>query len=177
MNECPFDSGGYFIINGSEKVLIAQERMAANHVYVFSKAPPSPITFLAEIRSAVERGGKTISTMQIKLFSRNREKSLNNTIKATLPYIRNDIPIVIVFRALGVVPDRDILQHICYDFNDTQMLEMLKPCIEEAFVIQDREVALDFIGRRGTTTGLSRSKRTTYAQAVSYTHLTLPTKA
>ena len=166
LNECPFDSGGYFIINGSEKVLIAQERMAANHVYVFSKAPPSPITFLAEIRSAVERGGKTISTMQIKLFSRNREKSLNNTIKATLPYIRNDIPIVIVFRALGVVPDRDILQHICYDFNDTQMLEMLKPCIEEAFVIQDREVALDFIGRRGTTTGLSRSKRTTYAQEI-----------
>ena len=104
--------------------------------------------------------------MQIKLFSRNREKSLNNTIKATLPYIRNDIPIVIVFRALGVVPDRDILQHICYDFNDTQMLEMLKPCIEEAFVIQDREVALDFIGRRGTTTGLSRSKRTTYAQEI-----------
>ncbi len=46
------------------------------------------------------------------------------------------------------------------------MLEMLKPCIEEAFVIQDREVALDFIGRRGTTTGLSRSKRTTYAQEI-----------
>ncbi|KAN0060486.1 DNA-dependent RNA polymerase II [Thecaphora frezii] len=166
LNECPYDSGGYFVINGSEKVLIAQERMAANHVYVFSKAPPAPVTFLAEIRSAVEKGGKTISTMQIKLFSRNKEKTQNNTIRATLPYIRNDIPIVIVFRALGIVPDREVLQHICYDFNDTSMLEMLKPCIEEAFVIQDRDVALDFIGRRGTTTGLSRAKRTVYAQEI-----------
>ncbi|SNX86154.1 probable DNA-dependent RNA polymerase II RPB140 (RPB2) [Melanopsichium pennsylvanicum] len=166
LNECPYDAGGYFVINGSEKVLIAQERMAANHVYVFSKAPPAPVTFLAEIRSAVEKGGKTISTMQVKLFSRNKEKTASNTIRATLPYIRNDIPIVIVFRALGIVPDREVLQHICYDFNDTPMLEMLKPCIEEAFVIQDRDVALDFIGRRGTTTGLSRAKRTVYAQEI-----------
>lgn len=36
LNECPLDPGGYFIINGSEKVLIAQERMATNTVYVFS---------------------------------------------------------------------------------------------------------------------------------------------
>ena len=30
-----FAQGGYFVVNGSEKVLIAQERMANNHVYVF----------------------------------------------------------------------------------------------------------------------------------------------
>ncbi|KAK0554784.1 DNA-dependent RNA polymerase II [Tilletia horrida] len=166
LQECPYDQGGYFVINGSEKVLIAQERMAANHVYVFSKAAPSPVTFLAEIRSAVEKGGKTISTMQIKLFSRSKEKASNNTIRTTIPYIRSDIPIVIVFRALGIVPDREVLQHICYDFRDEAMLEMLKPCIEEAFVIQDRDLALDFIGRRGTTTGLSRMKRQNYASEI-----------
>lgn len=166
LNECPLDSGGYFVINGSEKVLIAQERMAANHVYVFSKAPPAPVTFLAEIRSAVEKGGKTISTMQVKLFSRQKEKATNNVIRATLPYIRSDIPIVIVFRALGIVPDREVLQHICYDFNDTAMLEMLKPCIEEAFVVQDREFALDFIGRRGAQTGVNRVKRQQHAQDI-----------
>ena len=41
--ECPYDEGGYFIINGSEKVLIAQERMAANSVYVFMKRQPSKV--------------------------------------------------------------------------------------------------------------------------------------
>jgi DNA-directed RNA polymerase beta subunit len=49
---------------------------------------------------------------------------------------------------------------------DAQMLEMLKPCIDEGFVIQDREVALDFIGNRGTTTGLSRERRIRYAQEI-----------
>ncbi|KAF8913099.1 DNA-directed RNA polymerase II, subunit 2 [Gymnopilus junonius] len=128
-----------FIINGSEKVLIAQERMATNHVYVFAKAQPSPINFLSEIRSAVEKGGKTISQFQVKMFHRNQDRRHTN---------------LVVFRALGVISDRDILEHICYDMQDSQMLEMLKPCIDDGFVIQDREVALDFIGNRGTTTGI-----------------------
>jgi DNA-directed RNA polymerase II subunit RPB2 len=183
LNECPYDSGGYFIINGSEKVLIAQERMATNHVYVFAKAQPSPINFLAEIRSAVEKGGKTISQFQVKMFHRNQERSvsfifyyhtasaesmsqLGNVMKATIPYIKVDIPIWVVFRGLGVISDRDILEHICYDMQDAQMLEMLKPCIDDGFVIQDREVALDFIGNRGTTTGLSRERRIRYAQEI-----------
>ncbi|OBZ78747.1 DNA-directed RNA polymerase II subunit RPB2 [Grifola frondosa] len=160
LNECPYDSGGYFIINGSEKVLIAQERMATNHVYVFAKAQPSPISFSAEIRSAVEKGGKTISQFQVKLYHRSQERSLGNVMKATIPYIKVDIPIWVVFRALGVISDRDILEHICYDMQDVQMLEMLKPCIDDGFV------ALDFIGNRGTTTGLNRERRLRYAQEI-----------
>ena len=148
--------------SNSEKVLIAQERMATNHVYVFAKAQPSPISFLAEIRSAVEKGGKTISQFQVKLYHRSQERSvrlqecdshvlcltsqlllqLGNVMKATIPYIKVDIPIWVVFRALGVISDRDILEHICYDMQDAQMLEMLKPCIDDGFVIQDREVSV-----------------------------------
>ena len=84
LNECPYDSGGYFIINGSEKVLIAQERMATNHVYVFAKAQPSPISFLAEIRSAVEKGGKTISQFQVKLYHRGQERSVSIQVNPRL---------------------------------------------------------------------------------------------
>ena len=42
--------GGYFVVNGSEKVLIAQERMANNHVYVFRKKQPSKFAFTSEVR-------------------------------------------------------------------------------------------------------------------------------
>ncbi|KAI9734401.1 MAG: DNA-dependent RNA polymerase II [Cirrosporium novae-zelandiae] len=164
-NECPYDQGGYFIINGSEKVLIAQERSAANIVQVFKKALPSPVLYVAEIRSAVEKGSRLISSMQLKLFAKAAQ-AFGQTIKSTLPYIKADIPIAIVFRALGVVSDEDILNHICYDRSDTQMLEMLKPCIEEAFVIQDREVALDFIGKRGNSQGIARDKRIKYARDI-----------
>ncbi|GAA5911410.1 hypothetical protein JCM6882_004993 [Rhodosporidiobolus microsporus] len=165
LNECPFDKGGYFVINGSEKVLIAQERMATNRVYVFAKSQPSPITHLAEIRSAVEKGGKTISSMQVKLM-RRLERQSGQTIKSTIPYIRADIPIVVVFRALDIIPDKDVLDHICYDRNDAEMFEMMKPCLEDAFPIQNRDVALDFIGRRGTVSALSRERRINYAQEI-----------
>jgi DNA-directed RNA polymerase beta subunit len=70
----------------------------------------------------------------------NSQKQSGNVMKATIPYIKVDIPIWVVFRALGVMSDRDILEHICYDMQDMQMLEMLKPCIDDGFVIQDRDV-------------------------------------
>jgi len=163
--ECPFDQGGYFIINGSEKVLIAQERSAANIVQVFKKKQ-SPTPVVAEIRSAIEKGTRLISSMQVKLYQSGQgaAQSFGKTIKVSVPYIKADIPIAIVFRALGIVSDEDILNHICQK-NDTQMLEMLKPCLEEAFVIQDRELALDHIGRRGQQQG-TKDRRIRYAKEI-----------
>ncbi|THW37376.1 beta and beta-prime subunits of DNA dependent RNA-polymerase, partial [Aureobasidium pullulans] len=165
--ECPYDQGGYFIINGSEKVLIAQERSAANIVQVFKKKG-SPTPIVAEIRSATEKGTRLLSSMQLKLYQKGEQKKggiLTGTIKATLPYIKADIPIVIVFRALGIVSDMQILDCICYDANDTQLREMIKPCLEEAFVVQDRENALDFIGKRGNQVG-GKEKRIRYARDI-----------
>lgn len=168
MNECPYDQGGYFVINGSEKVLIAQERSAANIVQVFKKAQPSKYTYTAEIRSALEKGSRLISSLMLKLVGKGdtARGGFGQTIHTTLPHVQSDIPVAIVFRALGVVSDEDILNHICYDRNDTPMLEMLRPCIEEAFCVQDREVALDFIGKRGNRgqVHLGRDKRVNNAK-------------
>ena len=66
---------------------------------------------------------------------------------------------MIVFRAFGLVADRQILERICYDFEDKAMLEALKPSLEQAFVIQARNVALDYIGKRGSTEGATQDKR------------------
>ena len=43
-----------------------------------------------------------------------------------------------MYRALGFVADRDILEHIIYDFDDPELMEMVKPSLDEAFVIQVR---------------------------------------
>jgi DNA-directed RNA polymerase II subunit RPB2 len=167
LNECPYDQGGYFVINGSEKVLIAQERSAANIVQVFRKKQGT-VPWVAEIRSAVEKGTRLISSFQIKWV----ENSLMQTrtpgpfAYAELPYIKSVVPIGIVFRALGIVSDEDILTHICYDHNDTPLMELLKSSIEEASVIQDRESALNFIGSRGTSQGATKDKRLKFAKDV-----------
>lgn len=164
-NECEYDVGGYFIINGSEKVLIAQERSAGNIVQVFHKKQ-SPTPYIAEIRSSLERGSRLISSLQIKLGKGELSRGgFGETVKATLPYIKSDIPIVMVFRALGIVSDEDILDHIVYDRNDTQMLEKLKPSIEESFLIQEQGIALDFIGKRADKVG-QKEKRVRFARDI-----------
>nr|GEV11500.1 DNA-directed RNA polymerase II subunit RPB2 [Tanacetum cinerariifolium] len=54
LGECPYDQGGYFIINESEKVLISQEKMSTNHVYVFKKRQPNKYAYVGEVRSMTE---------------------------------------------------------------------------------------------------------------------------
>ena len=73
---------------------------------------------------------------------------------------------MIVFRALGFVADQDILEHIVYDFNDSEMIEMVKPSLDEAFVIQEQGVALNFIGSRGARPGVTRERRMRYAREI-----------
>ncbi|XP_051125161.1 DNA-directed RNA polymerase II subunit RPB2-like [Andrographis paniculata] len=168
LGECPFDQGGYFIINGSEKVLIAQEKMSTNHVYVFKKRQPNKYAYVAEVRSIGEFQNKAPSGMFVRMLSRPGAKggTSGQYIRATLPYIRTEIPIIIVFRALGFVADKDILEHICYDFSDVQMMELLRPSLEEAFVIQNQQVALDYIGKRGSTVAVTKEKRIKYAKEI-----------
>ena len=165
MKECVYDQGGYFVINGSEKVLIAQERMASNHVYIFSGQKKG--SYQAEIRSMAEGSSRVNSVMYVKLVTAKKGNMIaGKVMRVSIPYIKKDIPIMIVFRALGFVRDRDILEHIVYDFSDGAMMEQLNPSLEEGFVIHDQQVALDYIGKRGTTVGAKREARIKYAQQI-----------
>jgi DNA-directed RNA polymerase II subunit RPB2 len=71
-----------------------------------------------------------------------------------------------LFRALGFVSDRDILEHIIYDFDDQEMMELVKPSLDEAFVVQEQQVALNFIGIRGAKPGVSKEARIRYAKEI-----------
>jgi hypothetical protein len=61
---------------------------------------------------------------------------------------------------------RDILEHIIYDFDDPELMEMVKPSLDEAFVIQEQNVALNFIGSRGARPGVTKEKRIKYAREI-----------
>ncbi|KAL9087770.1 MAG: hypothetical protein Q9159_003453 [Coniocarpon cinnabarinum] len=165
LGECPFDQGGYFIINGGEKVLIAQERSAGNIVQVFSKhGTPTPV--VAEIRSSVEKGSRLIAGMTLKLYDKGdaNRKIHGSPIRVQIQNVKTELPIGVVFRALGVVSDEDILNHIVYDHTDTQMLEILKPSLAESAPIQSQDYALQFIASRSALT--SQSKRLKYARDI-----------
>ncbi|XP_075262853.1 DNA-directed RNA polymerase II subunit RPB2 [Convolutriloba macropyga] len=169
VHECPLDPGGYFIINGSEKVLIAQEKMASNNVYVFQKRD-SKYSYVAECRSCLDNSSRPASTLWVSMMAKSgqnvRKAAYGQRIVCTLPYCKAEIPIMIVFRALGFVADRDILEHIIYDFDDPEMMEMVKPSLDDAFVVQEQNVALNFIGVRGARPGVTKEKRIKYAKDV-----------
>ncbi|MBZ3883321.1 DNA-directed RNA polymerase II subunit RPB2, partial [Sciurus carolinensis] len=110
-----------------ELVLIAQEKMATNTVYVFAKKD-SKFAYTGECRSCLENSYPPTSTIWVSMLARGGQGAKKSTIcqhiVASLPYIKQEIPINIVFRDLGFVSDRGILEHIIYDFEDPEMMEM-----------------------------------------------------
>lgn len=163
-NECIYDQGGYFIINGSEKVIIAQERMSNNDVYCFRRKQPHKYSWVCETRSNQVRGSRATSTMYLQIYAPGKQKA--NCINANIAHIREEIPVVVVFRALGFVTDKDILSHIVYDLRDEEMLDRFRASLEEAEVIKERNLALDFIGKRGSIENAGRAKRIQYAKLI-----------
>jgi DNA-directed RNA polymerase II subunit RPB2 len=88
-NECPEDPGGYFLVNGREKTLVVQERIAPNTIFCFS---PKDCIYHAEYDSTAHR----CSTMRIIV-----RKFGSSPFRVTLPGIETEIPILILLRALG----------------------------------------------------------------------------
>ena len=161
--ECRFDMGGYFIVNGSEKVMVAQERQAYNRVYCFDKKG-GKYSWIAEVRSQLEHSNRPLTEMKVMLYRKGGgEDSAANQIRVKLPKIKQEIPVVVLFRALGFANDRQILSHIVYDFSDTEMLEAFRPSLEEARPIQTVEQAKSYIGARGDTEEVSREGRIQHA--------------
>ena len=171
LGECSLDVGGYFIVNGSEKVLVAQERMATNQVYVFLNKLNN---YVCEIRSIQEGVLKSANMILIKHVNSPKTSSLTTEkiLRIQVPFIKKDIPIIILFRALGIIKDEHILDLIEYQNLDTitesgtmfpnrknQFLKIINPCFEESFIITKQEDALEYIGKRYIQNIESREER------------------
>ena len=114
--ECKYDLGGYFIVNGNEKVVVCQEKIAENKVYVFkSNKSSSKYSHIAEVKSVSNSGFNTPKNVSVKYSS--KDILSGRTLKATIPHCKNDIPVFILFRAFGIISDKDILKNICYKYD------------------------------------------------------------
>merc|ERR1711871_1783931 len=110
--------------------------MANNNVFTFLRKQPSKFSVITEIRSQVKAG--PMSQCRVMMMSRKSSRTgggtSENSMICVVPYTRKEIPLAVVFRALGVVSDQDILRHVVYDFDDEAMLEMVRPSLAEAKV-------------------------------------------
>ncbi|MEM2675100.1 MAG: DNA-directed RNA polymerase subunit B [Candidatus Bathyarchaeia archaeon] len=133
--EDPDDPGGYFIINGSERVIVAMEDLAPNRIIV----------------DIDEKG--TTPIYQAKLFSttvgfRARielKMKPDGALYVTMPGVPTDIPFVIVMRALGLESDKEIAEAVSLD---EEIQGELEPSFEKAAGVDTVRDAILYIGNR-----------------------------
>jgi DNA-directed RNA polymerase subunit B len=136
--EDPDDPGGYFIINGSEKVLVNIEDLASNRLLV-EKTKTGPSKYVGKLFS--ERGSFKIPHMI--------ERMKDGIIYLSFTRIKR-IPIVIVIKALGLMKDEDIMRAVSEDNYDEMIVNLY-----EGVDIKTQEDAIDYIAKKS---GITQSK-------------------
>jgi len=129
--ECGMDCGGYFIIKGSEKTVLGQERAAENRVYCFDGKNTTKWDWFAEIKSVPDF--KCISPKQIEMMIASKNNGFGHGIYITIPRIKNPIELFVLFRALGVNSDKEICEYILLNIDDNKNTELLK-CLQASII-------------------------------------------
>ena len=146
MGECKNDVGGYFIIDGKEKTVIPQEKFGDNMLRVNKSTNPD-FLYSAEIKSVSENTSKPIRSLRIDIVAPSKQYS-NNNIVVNIPNVRAPVPLFILFRALGFVTDREIIQMCLLDLEKYEnMIDFFIPSIHDAGPIMTQINALQYIAQ------------------------------
>ena len=123
--ECRFDAGGYFIINGSEKTVLGQERAAENKVYCYNISKNSTkYTWSAEMKSVPDF--KCISPKQVNMMVSSKNNGFGFPIHIQIPRMKQPIPLFILFRAMGLESDKEICEHVLLNIQADKQKELLQ---------------------------------------------------
>lgn len=96
LRECPLDPGGYFIVKGTEKVILIQEQLSKNRIIV-----------------DLDSHGQVVAS--VTSSTHERKSKTNVVIKQGKLHLRHnafteDVNAVIVMRAMGIQSDQEVLQ-------------------------------------------------------------------
>jgi DNA-directed RNA polymerase II subunit RPB2 len=161
--ECRNDYGGYFIIDGKEKVVIPQEKFADNMLYIREYGKDDIYSYSAEIRSVSEDSSKPIRTSSVKIVAPSPSLS-NGQIVVSVPNMKKPIPLFILMRALGVISDKDIIKTCLLvnlddevENNKNPYIDLFIPSVHDANKIFTQQTALEFmkeLTKRGTVSSV-----------------------
>lgn len=151
MGECPYDRGGYFIVDGKEKVIVSQENNCANRIFV-NKARDPKYSWSSFIRCTSEDESVFPKTLYFHMLSGDVSKGKRrNAIICIIPQINIQVNLFVLFRALGIESDYEILQYILGDTienaNNRKYLDILYASIIDANDIFSQQQALEYLSQ------------------------------
>jgi DNA-directed RNA polymerase II subunit RPB2 len=167
-NECKYDYGGYSIINGNEKVIISQERCVYNIPLVFeNNKSSSRYSHICEIRCLNEKNYFMPKISSIKITK--KENIYSNHIRVSLPHLKQEIPLFILFKALGCISDKEIIHYIINNDNSTfdkSIIKILDLSIKESENIKNEIEAIEYISKyiNNISYNLSDDKKIKYVK-------------
>ena len=145
LGECPQDLGGYFIVGGGERAIISQERMSENRPVVFrnnrNQAKEWEVIEVKSIGPMNEQVPKS-NSVRIQYHPKNQQIMY---LRATIPRMKTEIPLFILFRALGVLEDETIVKMILGEDKDQNFEGIFIESITEASIIKTQEEAIQWM--------------------------------
>jgi DNA-directed RNA polymerase beta subunit len=168
--ECPFDCGGYFIIKGSEKTVLGQERAAENKIYVFDGKNSTKWSWCAEIKSVPDY--KCISPKQIEMMIASKNNGFGHGLWINIPRMKAPIELFVVFRALGITSDKAICEYILLDIEterQTDLLNKLQASIYDANAYGTQEEALRYVSGYAAYTPIKMDTETGQKKKYEFT--------
>jgi DNA-directed RNA polymerase beta subunit len=138
LQEDPLDPGGYFIANGSERVLVSLEDLAPNKVMVEFKKRYGRQVEVAKVFSQ-RNGYRALISV---------EKKRDGSLMVDVPNASNQIPLIVFMRALGLQTDEELVKSIV---THPDMMPTVLANIEDAreeHDVSNREEAIEFLGRK-----------------------------
>jgi DNA-directed RNA polymerase II subunit RPB2 len=145
MGECLNDVGGYFIIDGKEKTVVSQEKFGYNMLNIKEMGKDDTYLYSAEITSVSENVSKPIRTLAVRMKAPSPSYT-NKNIVVSIPNVRDPVPLFILFRALGIVSDKQIITMCLLDLDKYEsMIDLFAPSVHDAGGILTQRNALKYI--------------------------------
>jgi DNA-directed RNA polymerase II subunit RPB2 len=158
VGECAEDPGGYFIVQGGERVIISQERMSENRPFVFrnnrNTAKEMEVIEVKSIGPTNEQVPKS-NTVKIVYHPKN---PLILLLRGTIPRIKTDIPLFIMFRALGLQKDKEIMELILGPDGDNVFDAIFDESMQEASSIKTTAEAITWLAQHINTWSIKNQK-------------------
>lgn len=153
VGECPYEQGGYFIVDGKEKVVVAQERPITNAIFVNKSGDPK-YSYQGLLRCTSEKTSVFPKSLYFKVLSGEIAKGVRkNAIIVHVPHIDIDVPLCLLFRVLGVESDLEILQHVInkpyntWEDVDYQIADFLHASIVDGNMFFDQQTCAEYLSQ------------------------------